>query len=130
MKRVLLFLATNLAVIVVLGLVASLLGVNRYLTASGLNLGLLLGFAAVIGFGGAFISLLMYKPIDKWSTGAEVIEQPRNATEKWLVDAVGRLAAAAATNRTAAVSRSGTGWPPHGVGSRRWRAAWRLSTRS
>ena len=95
MKRVLLFLGTNLAVIVVLGLVANLLGVNRFLTASGLNLGALLGFAAVIGFGGAFISLLMSKSIAKWSTGAEVIEQPRDASEKWLMEAVARLAAGA-----------------------------------
>ena len=92
MKRTLLFLATNLAVVVVLGIVANLLGVNRYLTAQGLNLGALLGFAAIMGFGGAFISLLMSKSIAKWSTGAQVIEQPGNAAERWLVDAVARLA--------------------------------------
>ncbi len=92
MKRILLFLATNLAVVVVLGIVASLLGVNRFLTANGLDLGSLLAFAAIMGFGGAFISLLLSKPIAKWSTGARVIEQPRNATEQWLVDAVARLA--------------------------------------
>lgn len=57
MKRVLLFLATNLAIVVVLGIVANILGVNRFLTANGLNLGTLLGFAALIGFGGAIISL-------------------------------------------------------------------------
>ena len=92
MKRVLLFLATNLAVVLVLGIVANLLGVNRFLTANGLNLGALLGFAAIMGFGGAFISLLMSKPIAKWSTGAHVIDQPRNATEQWLVDSVARMA--------------------------------------
>jgi heat shock protein HtpX len=59
MKRVLLFLITNLAVMLVLGTAASILGVNRYLTAQRLNLGLLLGFAAVMGFGGAFVSLLL-----------------------------------------------------------------------
>ena len=59
MKRILLFVMTNLAVVVVLGVVASLLGVNRYLTANGLNLGALLGFALVMGFGGAIISLLI-----------------------------------------------------------------------
>ncbi len=91
MKRILLFLATNLAVVVVLGVVASLLGVNRFLTANGLDLGALLAFAAIMGFGGAFISLLMSKPIAKWSTGAQVIEQPRNATEQWLVESVARL---------------------------------------
>jgi len=96
MKRVLLFLATNLAVMLVLSLVTSLLGVNRFLTANGLNLGLLLGFAAVIGFGGAFISLLMSKSMAKWSTGARVIEAPSSSTEVWLVDTVARLAERAA----------------------------------
>ncbi len=95
MKRVLLFLATNLAILVVLGFVANLLGVNRYLTSYGLDLGALLGFAAVMGFGGAFISLLLSKPIAKWSTGAQVIEHPANSAEFWLVDTVARLARAA-----------------------------------
>ena len=94
MKRIVLFLVTNLAVVLVLGVVASLLGVNRYLTANGLNLGMLLGFAAVMGFGGAFISLLMSKTIAKWSTGARVIGQPQTQTERWLVDTVARLARA------------------------------------
>jgi heat shock protein HtpX len=88
MKRIFLFLATNLAIMLVLGISASLLGVNRYLSASGLNLGALLGFAALMGFGGAFISLWMSKPIAKWSTGARVIEQPTNATEVWLMNTV------------------------------------------
>jgi heat shock protein HtpX len=88
MKRIFLFLATNLAIMLVLGVSASLLGVNRYLTANGLNLGALLGFAALMGFGGAFISLWMSKPIAKWSTGARVIEQPTNATEVWLMNTV------------------------------------------
>ncbi len=92
MKRVVLFLATNLAVMLVLGLVTSLLGVNKFLTANGLNLGMLLAFAAVIGFGGAFISLLISKPMAKWSTGARVIEAPSSSTEVWLVDTVARLA--------------------------------------
>ena len=92
MKRVLLFLATNLAVMLVLSLVTSLLGVNRFLTANGLNLGMLLAFAGVIGFGGAFISLLMSKMMAKWSTGARVIESPSSSTEVWLVDTVARLA--------------------------------------
>jgi heat shock protein HtpX len=92
MKRVLLFLATNMAVMLVLSLVTSLLGVNRFLTANGLNLGMLLAFAGVIGFGGAFISLLMSKSMAKWSTGARVIEAPSSSTEVWLVDTVGRLA--------------------------------------
>jgi heat shock protein HtpX len=92
MKRIFLFLLTNLAVVVVLGVVASLLGVNRYLTAQGMNFGALLGFAFVMGFGGAIISLLMSKPMAKWSAGVQVIEQPRNADEAWLLETVRRLA--------------------------------------
>jgi heat shock protein HtpX len=88
MKRIFLFLATNLAIMLVLGISASLLGVNRYLTANGLNLGALLGFAALMGFGGAFISLWMSKPIAKWTTGARVIQQPSNSTEVWLMNTV------------------------------------------
>jgi heat shock protein HtpX len=88
MKRIVLFIATNLAIMLVLGISASLLGVNRYLTANGLNLGMLLGFAALMGFGGAFISLWLSKPIAKWSTGARVIEQPGNATELWLMNTI------------------------------------------
>ena len=88
MKRIVLFLATNLAIMLVLSVTASLLGVNRYLTANGLNLGALLGFAALMGFGGAFISLWMSKPIAKWSTGARVIAQPSNGTEVWLLNTV------------------------------------------
>jgi len=88
MKRTILFIATNLAIMLVLSLSASLLGVNRFLTANGLDLGMLLAFAALLGFGGSFISLLISKPIAKWSTGARVIAQPANATERWLVDTV------------------------------------------
>ena len=77
MKRVLLFVVTNLAVMLVLGVAASLLGVNRFLTSNGLNLGMLLGFAALMGFGGAIISLLMSKPMAKWSTGAELINDSK-----------------------------------------------------
>ena len=92
MKRVFLFVVTNLAVMLVLGVVASLLGVNRYLTANGLNLGMLLGFAAVIGFGGAIISLLISKPMAKWSTRAQVINDSPDATHRWLVATVQRFA--------------------------------------
>jgi heat shock protein HtpX len=92
MKRVVLFLATNLAVMLVLGVTANLLGVDRFLTANGLNLGMLLAFSAIIGFGGAFISLAMSKQMAKWSTGARVIESPSTSTEVWLVDTVARLA--------------------------------------
>ncbi len=92
MKRIVLFLVTNLAVLLVLSLVANLLGVDRFLTANGMDFGMLLAFAAVIGFGGAFISLLMSKSMAKWSTGAKVIAQPSSSTEVWLVDTVARLA--------------------------------------
>ncbi|MGZ5195523.1 MAG: protease HtpX [Ramlibacter sp.] len=95
MKRIFLFVLTNLAVVVVLGVVASLLGVNRWLTANGLNLGALLGFAFVMGFGGAIISLLISKPVAKWSTGMQIIDQPRNADEAWIVETVRKLAAQA-----------------------------------
>lgn len=92
MKRVLLFLATNIAVIVVLSIVTSLLGVNRWFEANGLNYEALLIFCAVFGFGGAFISLAISKPVAKWSTGARVIEQPRNSAEAWLLSTVQRQA--------------------------------------
>jgi heat shock protein HtpX len=91
MKRILLFVLTNLAVMVVLAVVASLLGVDRFLTANGLNLSALLGFSLIMGFGGAMISLLMSKPMAKWSTGAHVINQPSNQDEAWIVSTVQRL---------------------------------------
>ena len=92
MKRIVLFVATNLAIVLVLGLVANLLGVNRFLTSNGLNLSALLGFALIMGFGGAFISLLMSKTIAKWSSGVRLITQPANADEAWIQDTVHRLA--------------------------------------
>ncbi len=88
MKRILLFVVTNIAVMLVLGIAASLLGVNRYLTANGLNLGMLLGFAAVMGFGGAIISLLISKPMAKWSTGAQIINDSADPTHRWIVATV------------------------------------------
>jgi len=91
MKRIVLLVLTNVLVVVVLGVVASLLGVNQYLTGTGLNLGLLLGYALVIGFGGAFISLLISKPMAKWSSGVQLIEQPQNADEAWIVQTVHKL---------------------------------------
>ncbi|MBI4985030.1 MAG: protease HtpX [Rhodocyclales bacterium] len=92
MTRVVLLIVTNLAVMLVLGIAASLLGVNRYLTAGGLNLGMLLVFAGLMGFGGAFISLWMSKAMANWSTGARVIASPETSTEFWLVETVRRLA--------------------------------------
>ncbi|MGQ0501643.1 MAG: protease HtpX [Panacagrimonas sp.] len=95
MKRVFLLVATNIAVMVVLSIVVSLLGVDRFLTQNGLNLGALLAFSAIFGFGGAFVSLAMSKWMAKRSTGAEVITQPRNAAEMWLLNTVQRQARAA-----------------------------------
>ena len=104
MKRILLLVLTNVLIVVVLGIVASLLGVNRYLTSNGLNLGLLLGYALVIGFGGAFISLLISKPMAKWSSGVQVIEQPQNADEAWIVDTVRKFS-----------EKAGIGMPEVGI---------------
>ncbi len=94
MKRILLFLATNLAIIVVLSITLRLLGVERILDeqGAGLNLNHLLVFAAVFGFGGSFISLAMSKWTAKRFTGAQVITQPRTPTELWLVETVSRQA--------------------------------------
>ena len=97
MKRILLFLATNLAIIVVLSITLRLLGVERILDeqGSGLDINSLLIFALVFGFGGSFISLAMSKWTAKRLTGAQVIEMPRNAQEHWLVTTVQRQAKAA-----------------------------------
>ena len=104
MKRIILFVLTNVLVVAVLGIVASLLGVNRYLTANGLNLGALLGFALVMGFGGAIISLLISKPMAKWTSGVRLINQPQNADEAWIVDTVRKLA-----------DKAGIGMPDVGI---------------
>ena len=104
MKRILLLVLTNVLIVVVLGIVASLLGVNRYLTSNGLNLGLLLGYALVIGFGGAFISLLISKPMAKWSSGVQVIAQPQNADEVWIVETVRKFS-----------EKAGIGMPEVGI---------------
>lgn len=97
MKRIFLFLATNLAIIVVLSITLRLLGVERILDEQGvgLNLNALLVFAAVFGFGGSFISLAISKWTAKRFTGARVIQQPSNSTEQWLVSTVARQAQAA-----------------------------------
>jgi heat shock protein HtpX len=92
MKRIVLFLATNLAVMLVLSITLSILGVNRFLAQNGLNMGMLLVFSLIVGFGGSFISLLISKPMAKWSTGARVLDPPVSADEQWLVSTVGRLA--------------------------------------
>ncbi|NEZ03872.1 protease HtpX [Wenzhouxiangella sp. XN201] len=92
MRRIVLFLATNMAVLLVLGVVMNLL--EPWLIRQGIDLNhaFILGFAVIFGMGGAFISLLMSKKIALMSTRAQVIEKPRNATEKWLVDTVARQA--------------------------------------
>ncbi|MCK6425037.1 MAG: protease HtpX [Burkholderiaceae bacterium] len=92
MKRIFLFLLTNLAVMLVLGIVARLLGVDRFLTANGLNLGALLGFALIMGFGGAIVSLLMSKPMAKWSTGAVIINDSTDPMHRWIVGTVATFA--------------------------------------
>ena len=98
MKRIVLFLATNLAIIVVLSITLRLFGFEGFLDRQGidLNLNSLLIFAAVFGFGGSFLSLAMSKWTAKRFTGAQVIESPRNATEQWLLATVKRQAEMAA----------------------------------
>ena len=95
---------TNLAVVLVLGVVANILGVNRYLTPNGLNLTSLMGFALIMGFGGAIISLLISKPVAKWSSGVRVINEPQNADEAWIVDTVRKFA-----------DKAGIGMPEVGI---------------
>jgi heat shock protein HtpX len=104
MKRIVLFVLTNLAVMAVLMVTARLLGVDRFLTANGLNMTALAGFSLVMGFGGAIISLLMSKPMAKWSAGVQIIEQPRNADEAWIVETVRRFA-----------DKAGIGMPEVGI---------------
>lgn len=101
MQRIILFLATNLAVVVVLSLFMNIFGVGRYLTANGIDPTQLLIFSAIIGFSGATISLLMSKWMAKQSTRAYVIDPqaPRNAREAWLVDTVHQLADRAGIGR-------------------------------
>ena len=92
MKRIVLFLATNIAVLLLLSVVISVLGLDRWLAAEGIDYTLLLGFSAVLGFGGAIVSLLISKMAAKWSTGARVIDGSEGTSEYWLVNTVKRLA--------------------------------------
>ena len=92
MKRIALFVLTNLGVMLVLGLTVNLLGLNRFLSANGLNLSSLLGFALVMGFGGACISLLISKPMAKWTTKLQLINGSPDPTHAWLVATVERFA--------------------------------------
>jgi heat shock protein HtpX len=92
MKRIFLFLATNLAVMVVLGLVTSIFGLGRYMGPNGINYTSLMAYSLVVGFTGSFISLLLSKTMAKWSTGARVITQPQNQDEVWIVETVRKFA--------------------------------------
>jgi heat shock protein HtpX len=92
MKRIVLFLITNIAVMIVLSITLSVLGVDRFMTEEGLNVGMLLVFSAVVGFVGSFFSLLISKPMAKWSTGAQVIDGSEGTTQFWLVQTVKTLA--------------------------------------
>jgi heat shock protein HtpX len=92
MKRIILFIATNLAVMLVLTVVTSALGLNRFVGANGINITTLMGYSLVVGFAGAIISLLASKMIAKWSTGARLINQPQNADEAWIVETVRKFA--------------------------------------
>jgi heat shock protein HtpX len=92
MMRIFLFIATNIAVMIVISILFNVLGLNRYMGAQGLNLGSLLLMSAIIGATGSFISLAMSKTMAKNSMGVQVIGQPQNQTEKWLVDIVTRQA--------------------------------------
>ncbi len=106
MKRITLFLLTNLAVVLVLSATLRILGVDRIITENGINFNALLIFSAVIGFGGAIISLLISKPMAKRSTGTHIIDPqaPGSAREAWLVDTVRQLA-----------TRAGIGMPEVGI---------------
>jgi len=95
MKRIVLLIATNLAVMFLLSIVISVLGLDRALAQEGIQYVPLMIMAAIFGFGGAFISLLISKPMAKWSTGAQVIDGSEGTTQYWLVDTVKRLAAKA-----------------------------------
>jgi len=92
MKRIALFLLTNVAVLVVISIIVNVLGLDRFLTAEGINLSGLLVFSAVVGFTGSIISLLISKPMAKMSTGARVIDGSEGTTEYWLVSTVKKLA--------------------------------------
>ena len=89
MKRIMLFVLTNIAVMAVVGIVTSLLGVGRY---TGTNTGQLMIFSLIVGFSGSIISLLMSKTMAKMSMGVKIIEQPANADEAWIVETVRKFA--------------------------------------
>ena len=92
MKRIFIFIATNIAVMAVITIMLSIFNVDAFLTSKGLNVGSLLVFSLIVGFTGAFFSLLISKPMAKWSTGARVIDAPSSSTELWLISTVKTLA--------------------------------------
>jgi heat shock protein HtpX len=92
MKRIFLFILTNVAIMVVIGVLCSIFGFNRYIGPNGINLTALLGYSLITGFVGAGISLLISKPVAKWSTGAQVITTPQSQDEAWLISVVQRHA--------------------------------------
>ncbi|MRI32367.1 protease HtpX [Endozoicomonas sp. OPT23] len=104
MKRILLFLATNLAVIAVASITLNILGVGSYMDSQGLNLGSLLVFCAVFGFAGSFVSLFLSKMMAKMGTGTQIIDQPRTAQEQWLLETVRELS-----------EKAGIGMPEVGI---------------
>lgn len=104
MMRIALFLMTNLAIILIASVTLSILGVNSYLTANGLDMTSLMIFCLVFGMAGSFVSLFLSKFMAKRSTRTQLIEQPRNAQEKWLVDTVAELA-----------EKAGIGMPEVGI---------------
>ena len=104
MKRIFLFLATNIAVMVVLSIVVSVLGLDRWLTAEGIDYTTLLVMSAIFGFGGAFISLLLSKTMAKWQAGVRLIDGSEGTTEYWLVSTVKQLA-----------DKAGVGMPEVGI---------------
>ena len=104
MKRVMLLVATNIAVMLVLSVVVSILGLDRWLTAEGINYTTLLVMSAIFGFGGAFISLLLSKTMAKWQAGVQIITGSEGSTEYWLVQTVKQLA-----------EKSGVGMPEVGI---------------
>jgi len=104
MKRVLLLVATNVAVMVVLSIVVSIFGLDRWMTAEGIDHTSLLVMSAIFGFGGAFISLLLSKRIAKWQAGLQLIDGSEGTTEYWLVQTVKKLA-----------DKAGVGMPEVGI---------------
>ncbi len=104
MKRVVLYILTNLAVMLVLGVILSITGADRYLAGSGLNIPGLLVFSAIVGFTGSIFSLLISKQVAKWSTGMRMLDPPQSADEQWLVSTVKHLA-----------EKAGVGMPEVGI---------------